>query len=42
MRFLYELENQHALVIDSMAISTNKKASGLADFRLTITSNQSQ
>ena len=42
MRFLYELESKYSLVIDSMSISTDKKASGLADFRLTITSNQNQ
>jgi type II secretory pathway component PulM len=42
MRFLYELESKYSLVIDSMTISTDKKTSGLADFRLTITSNQSQ
>lgn len=36
MRFLYEIENKHTLVIDNMAIDKSKKEAGLADFRLTI------
>ena len=36
MRFLHEVENKHTLLIDNMAIDSNKKEPGLADFRLTI------
>ncbi|GAA0413944.1 hypothetical protein GCM10009133_22810 [Cocleimonas flava] len=39
MRFLYELENKHTLVIDNMLIDKSKKEAGLADFRLTIKRN---
>ena len=42
MRFLYELENQHALSIGSMSVSTKKKELGQADFRLIIQRNQNQ
>jgi type II secretory pathway component PulM len=42
MRFLYELEDQHALNIDSLAISTATKEPGLADFRITIQRNKSK
>ncbi len=42
MHFLYELENLHSLSIDSLAINTAKKETGLADFRLTILRNEKQ
>ena len=38
MRFLYELENKHSLSISNMAIDSDKKEAGLADFRLIIQS----
>ena len=39
MRFLYELEDKHALSISNLIINNNKKAAGFADIRLTIERN---
>ncbi len=39
MRFLHELESTHSLSIDNMTIDSGNKATGLADFRLTIKRN---
>ncbi len=39
MRFLHELESTHSLSIDNMAIDSNNKETGFADFRLTIKRN---
>ena len=36
MRFLHELENMHSLSISNMAIESENKEAGFADFRLTI------
>jgi len=36
MRFLHELETTHSLSISNLAIDSNKKEAGFADFRLTI------
>ncbi len=36
MRFLHELENTHSLSISNLAIDSDNKESGFADFRLTI------
>ncbi len=36
MRFLYEIEHKHALVVDNMSIEKSKKEVGLANFKLTI------
>ncbi len=36
MRFLHELETTHSLSISNMAIDSDNKESGFADFRLTI------
>lgn len=36
MRFLFELENKHALTISNLVINNAKKESGFADIRLTI------
>jgi len=36
MRFLHELESKHSLTIDNMAIDSDNKEPGFADFRLTI------
>lgn len=38
MRFLYELESTHSLSISNMAIDSDNKEAGFADFRLTIKS----
>lgn len=37
MRFLHELESQHALAIGNLSINRSNKESGFADFRLTMT-----
>ena len=39
MRFLYELENKHSLIISNLVINNNKKEVGFADVRLTVTRN---
>ncbi len=39
MRFLHELESKHALLISSMAIDSDNKEAGFADFKLTIKSS---
>ncbi len=39
MRFLYELENKHSLIISNLVINNNKKEAGFADVRLTVTRN---
>ena len=39
MRFLHELESKHSLAITNLAVDSNNKDVGLADFRLTIQSN---
>ena len=36
MQFLHELENTHSLSINNMAIDSDNKEAGFADFRLTI------
>ncbi len=36
MRFLHELESKHSLSINNMAIDSDNKEAGFADFRLTI------
>jgi len=42
MRFLHELENTHSLSISNLAIDSDKKESGFADFRLTIKKESSK
>lgn len=39
MRFLHELESTHSLSISNMAIDSDNKETGFADFRLTIQSS---